>query len=226
MLSTGQVRARVVDVRDRRSRLPVSVVCDTQILYWQFYPSFSALAAAGGRAPSYYQIQVYPRYFTNLLKAKVEVLTSSANLGELARLIEYAELEVRCLTDPQDSMHLRAGSPPTSFTPRMCKEARYKYASDLPKIRRTVCTVLASVKKAVSVLPAISGADNEYTHALSEWNGCSADYVDALTVALAKAHGVSDILSDDVDFATINDITVYTGNHTTVDSARIAGKLG
>jgi hypothetical protein len=224
MLSSGQVRAQVVDISVKSPRLPPQIVCDTQILYWQFYPSFAALAAAGGSAPSIYQTRLYPRYFTLLCQSKVPTLTSSANLGELVRLIERAELEAHCLADPQDPFRVRAASQ-SAFTTRVCKDARYRYANELPRIRRKVCTVLASVKKALAVLPAISDAENEYTHALSEWHGCAADYVDALTVTLAKSQRISAILSDDLDFATVSGITLFTANATVVSSARIAGKL-
>jgi predicted nucleic-acid-binding protein len=75
------------------------------------------------------------------------------------------------------------------------------------------------------VLPAISNADNECTHALSEWIECSADNADALIVAQAKSRGIFHILSDDLDFATMSGITLYSANQAVVNSARIAGKL-
>jgi hypothetical protein len=85
--------------------------------------------------------------------------------------------------------------------------------------------VIASVRKAVSILPGLASTDDEHQSALSEWLLSYSDYVDALMIAQARRLNMVDILSDDGDFATVSGITLYTANRNVVNAARAAGTL-
>ena len=59
MITSSHVQASVVDIGNRATALPTSLVADANILYWIFYLNFGALAAAGGRGPLRYQLTAY-----------------------------------------------------------------------------------------------------------------------------------------------------------------------
>jgi hypothetical protein len=42
MITAANVRAQVVDIRDPAQAVPVDLVADANVLYWIFYPNFSA----------------------------------------------------------------------------------------------------------------------------------------------------------------------------------------
>jgi hypothetical protein len=51
------------------------------------------------------------------------------------------------------------------------------------------------------------------------------DVSDALVVANAKYASIPHILTDDVDFLTVEGITVYTANNRAIEAATAAGEL-
>jgi hypothetical protein len=60
---------------------------------------------------------------------------------------------------------------------------------------------------------------------VAEWLPSCADFADAHLIAATKQQARSDILSDDMDFATFPGITLYTANQRTITAAHSAGKL-
>ncbi len=148
----------------------------------------------------------------------------AATLGEFARTAEFAEFETIWRTDsprPQpDPLN-----PTTEFNARVCKFARYHYARLLQQIRKDVQAMIAKILNDALLLPQFPKVEDEQTQAQNEWLSSSGDFPDALLVATAKQQGVPHVLSDDMDLATFDSITLYTANQKTIDAARIAGKL-
>jgi len=85
--------------------------------------------------------------------------------------------------------------------------------------------MIASIRKAVSLLAQFATADDLQHHSLQEWRMSSGDFSDAIMVASARQAGIPWILSDDMDLATFDGITLYTANHQTIAAASAAGKL-
>src|SRR5947209_6207255 len=100
MIEAKDVRAQVVDINRPSAALPTKVVVDANVLYFGRYPNFAHLQAAGGRMPQSYQRRDYPPCLDQLTLLGCEVLALPQTLGELIRLVEYAELEALWLTDP------------------------------------------------------------------------------------------------------------------------------
>jgi hypothetical protein len=123
MITPALIQADVVDIRNPASATPQDMVADANVLYWVFYPNFSALQYAGGRQPQAYQVTEYPRYWQRAAGAKTQFHVVGANRGEFAKAAEYAELEAIWLTDsplPQPD----PANPVQEFGPRVCKFAR------------------------------------------------------------------------------------------------------
>jgi hypothetical protein len=145
-------------------------------------------------------------------------------LGEFAKLAEYAELEMMWGTDPSPPQPDPA-NPVTHFDALVCKFARYHYAAHLNTIRRSVGSMIATLRVLVGLLGQFPTAEDEQTEAVNEWQASHGDFPDAVLVATARRQGLTHIVSDDMDLATFAGITLHTANQKTIDAARLAGKL-
>jgi hypothetical protein len=226
MTTPNQVRSFVIDIRSANtSSLPRQIVADTNVLYWLFYPNFGSLQSSGAGSPRPYQLREYNRFWTIATRASASLCTSVFNLGELAKVIEYAELEMCWRTDPNPPQ-LDPNVPSTNFSPQICKMCRYHYASHRAAIRGTIEQILASVKKNVSLIPCFRSSDQEYERAMAEWCSSAGDFGDAVTVAQSKLMlRAPYLLSDDVDLATFDGITLYTANSRIISDAAQSGAL-
>src|SRR5207247_442335 len=92
----------------------------------------------------------------------------TATLGEFAKAAEYAELEAVWLTDsppPQPD----PANPVSQFDPRVCKFARYHSSGQLTLLRKSVETMVASIRKSVRLLPQFPTAEDQQHDSMSEW---------------------------------------------------------
>jgi hypothetical protein len=224
MITPALVQANIVDIDNRASALPPTLVADANILYWIFYPNFATLAAAGGRGPAYYQRNKYPAYWVRAARNGCRFYTGSSTIGEYAKTAEYAEIEAIWLTDPSPP-HPNPSSPSHSFNASVCKCARYHYSSQVVGIRSDIEITIRSILRTVTLLDLPASASTLNTQACSSWLNSLGDFPDAVLVSTAIAQGVANILSDDSDLATFPGITLYTVNRYVITAARAAGRL-
>lgn len=151
--------------------------------------------------------------------------TSVLNLGELAKVIEYAELEMFWRND-LNRPQFDPSNPSPDFSPQLCKLCRYHYGPQRPTVRKAIEQILASVKKNVPLIPCFRSSDEEYDRTVIEWCPSAGDFGDAVTVAQSK-HMLRApyVLSDDIDMATFSGITLYTANNRIISDASQSGML-
>jgi hypothetical protein len=226
MPTSNQVRSLVIDVRAANmSPLPRQIVADTNVLYWLFYPNFASLQSSGGNSPSPYQRREYPRFWAKATRAGASFCTSVFNLGELAKVVEHSELEMFWRNDPNPPQ-FDPNNPSSSFSPQLCKLSRYHYGSQRPAVRQQIEQTLASVKKNVPLMPCFRSSDDEYARAMIEWMSSAGDFGDAVAVAQSKLTlRAPYVLSDDMDLATFDGITLYTANIRIISDAAQNGML-
>lgn len=96
----------------------------------------------------------------------------------------------------------------------------------LPAIRRQIEQTLASVKKNAPLIPCFRSSDQEYERAVAEWCSSAGDFGDAVTVAQSRfmLRPLS-VLSDDMDLATFDGVTLYTANNRVISEASQSGTL-
>lgn len=217
MVPPVQFKSQVCDIRRASSPVPRQIVADVNALYFVYYPNFHALAAAGGRVPIAYQTAEYPKWIAKASRQKAGLFTSPVTVGELVRLVEYAELEALWITSPANF-----GKP---FSPIVAKQARYDFHSHLARIRQCAMSVVAAMHRQVELLPRFKSEIIELDAVLAEWAGSAGDFNDAFLVANAKLAGISDVISDDADLVTFAGIRVHTANKNTVERAHAAGML-
>ena len=85
--------------------------------------------------------------------------------------------------------------------------------------------IIASVKKAMEILPTIRGTEYTLDESLACWVGSMSDYQDSVLVSSSLHVGIRQIITDDCDLATHTGITMYTLNKAAVDAARSAKRL-
>jgi hypothetical protein len=228
MISSGHVKASVVDIGVRHL-LPERIAVDAQIFYFVFYPNFSLFTLSGMNVPRQHASGAYSSYLQDLKTVKhpprepggldrpIQICTAGHTIGEFARTYEFSEIEIQWRNDPNNRG--------ARFDPRICKEARYQYASNLALIRANVATAVVAVRRLVSIIAKPASEGNELTECLNIWQSSLADYADSILIARAKSVGITDVLSDDADLATFDGIRLYTANGSVIQAARQAGKL-
>jgi len=222
MISPAHIKADVVDIRLPSPAIPADLVVDANVLYWVFYPNFVGLRLAGGQSPR--QLSRYDRYWKLAANARARFHAASATVAEFVKTAEHAELEAVWLTDPSAPQPNNA-QPVTRFDPRVCKFARYHYVSLLATIRDNVESMVASLRKSVTLLPQLATSEAAHDQSIAEWKSSCGDLPDAMMVASGKSRTISAFLSDDSDIATFAGITLYTANGAVVNAARTVGRL-
>jgi hypothetical protein len=227
IIGPAHVKARVVDIRQAHP-FPARIAVDAQVLYFVYYPNFHFFSMSGINVPTQFSHGLYAMYLEDLKKysfppkepgdppSKVSVCTSGHTIGEFARTMEYAEVEILWRTDPTN-----AGS---NFDARRCKDARYTYAANLTAIRTKVETIIVAVRKLIDVLPKSSSESQDLNDCIQAWKASLGDYADSLLISRMKYMSIYDVLSDDMDMVTFDGITLYTANPTAINAARRAGK--
>lgn len=195
------VRAQVVDIRTDTPHASDVIWIDTNIWIWLTY--------AGPQPP---QSAPYIRYIASLKKIKASMAAGSINLAELAAHIEHTELL---------KWQARNGRPADS---RELKVFRWDAAQ-----RRDVVDEIGRCWRAVqgyANLPANAIQSTCVTRAAESLeSGDLVDGGDAVMLADARRNGITSVLTDDADFATVEWITLFTANLKTINEARTTGKL-
>lgn len=217
MTPIDRVKASVYDIR-KGTPLPDALFCDTNILYWVFYPSFGTLQLAGGATPSVNQAKEYPKWIKWVMKSGKNLCVCNGTIAEIVKTMEYAELETLWVTDPSHSSNDR-------FDARRFKSARYQYLNMLESVRKRICTHLASLRKHVRVMADPRSPETAVDTYLVDWSVCAGDFPDSVAVSIAKQHGIPQIVTDDQDFLTMEGVIVYTANVQAIADATRAGKM-
>jgi len=195
------VRAQVVDIRSDAPRASDTIWVDTNVWIWLTY--------AGPQPP---QSAPYIRYIASLKKINAAMTAGPINLAELAAHIEHTELL---------KWQVRNGKPADS---RELKVFRWDAAQ-----RSDVADEIGRCWRALqgyANLPVNAIQSTCVTRAAESLKcGDLVDGGDAVLLADARRNGVTSVLTDDADFATVEWITLFTANLKTINEARTVGKL-
>ncbi|WP_447771961.1 hypothetical protein [Pseudomonas kilonensis] len=197
-----KVNASVVDISSDAPKPGDIFLVDTNVWYWMTY---SRASSAGAKV---YQIRSYPTYTNNALAANATIYQSGVSIAELSHIIEKSEREIFNKSNPAVST----------------KEYRHNF----PAERASVCLEINSACMQVLALGEsmdISIDSEVVKSALSHLTTCSVDGYDLFLLEAMVASGVTQVITDDGDFATVPGITVFTANRTIVQAAKTQGKL-
>ena len=199
-----EIRAEIVDVGCDIPQKSDIFLVDTNVWFWQTYINSSTTARP-------YQLKNYPNYLTQALVNGSTLSYSVLTLAELSSIIERTELDIY---NKSNRVRLRP------------KE----YHHNLPKER---AKVVAEVRSAWSQVEAIAVSadlqinDDIAKAALTRFQTQAVDGYDLLLLeAISRAGtGRVQVLTDDMDYATVPQIQVFTSNKTIVEEATRQGKL-
>jgi len=196
-----KVNASVVDICSDTPDSKDAFLVDTNVWYWMTY----SRASIGAK---FYQVDSYPAYTSSALAANATIYQAGVSIAELTHIIERSEREI-----------FNRANPPVSI-----KEYRHNF----PDEREGVCLEIKSACMQVLALGEsidISVNSEMVNSALSHLTTCSVDGYDLFLLEAMAASGVTQVITDDGDFATVPGITVFTANRTIISAARAQGKL-
>jgi len=199
------VKATVVDIRADTPSYNDTFLVDTNVWYWMLY----ARASLADKPPKPYQTTKYPSYISQSLSKKSTLTYSGLSLAELAHLIEKTEREIfnQSLTSPV-----------------IPKEYRHNYPQERANVLTQVQTAWSQVKSIA--FPVALTIDETITDAaLNRFGTELLDGYDLFILQTMQKEVISQIITDDGDFATVSGLTVFTANSNVIKAAQSQGKL-
>lgn len=199
------VRAQIVDIRADTPKDTDRFLVDTNAWYWLFYPRASQTPSA----PQSYQLADYPAYLKKALVNSATLHCYALTFSELAHNIEKAEREIY---ENQANKKIKP------------KEFRHDYISQRRKITALITDTWADVMSVSTLLD--MELDTAFMQsALSLFPSVSLDGYDLFMAETALKTGVTQIITDDGDYATVPGLTIFTANSRVIQEANLAGKL-
>jgi predicted nucleic acid-binding protein len=195
------IKANIVDIKLDKPQRGERFLVDSCVWYWMTYPAASLYA-------SEYQMDEYPRYVNEALKANSEIYRAELSFAELAHLIETT----------QHRMYRN-----------LVREIDFKnFRHNLPDERTsTISKIEASWDQIKSMAKPLEGiVDENLTEVmLKDIKLKQMDGYDMFILETMKSNGIDQIISDDGDFSTVEGINVFTANRNVIKAARQVGKM-
>ncbi|MBL0010375.1 MAG: PIN domain-containing protein [Nitrosomonas sp.] len=200
------VRAKVVDIR---TDTPISTdrfLVDTNAWYWLFYPRASQVLST----PRSYQLTDYPSYIEKAINSKSSLHCCALNFSELAHNIEKVEREIYA-----DKSNLTINT----------KDFRHNYVGQRGKILDLINEIWSDVES-MSVFLDMNLDITFMESALSLFPSVSLDGYDLFMAEMALKTGVTKVITDDGDYATVPGLTIFTSNSKIIaEAAKQRNKL-
>lgn len=199
------VRAQIVDIRADTPKDSDFFLVDTNAWYWLFY----SRASQTPNGPQAYQLADYPAFLKAAISASAVLHCYGLTFAELAHNIEKAEREI---------YEAQSGNPIKA------KSFRHNYPNQRLKLVSLIADTWAGVLSVSSMLSL--NMDNQFMQsALSLFPSTDLDGYDLFMAEAALKAGVTQIVTDDGDYATVQGLTVFTANQRVIQAAQMAGKL-
>jgi len=195
------IAADVFDISTYSPKPEDSFLVDSNVWFWMTYTNASQ-SVEEWRKPL---VAIYPQFVNNALISGSALFWCGLSIAELAHLIEKTEREI-------------------FDTALKAKEFRHNYSNE-----RTIMVteVLASWGQVKSMATSLDFDINETTsdNALKRFQNQKIDGYDAFILEAMQINNITQIITDDGDFATIPNLQVYTANRNVLSLARDQGKL-
>jgi hypothetical protein len=194
----------VVDIRRDTPRSTDAFVVDTNVWYWDVYPSAGALP--GSATPA--QMSTYSGYLWQSITAGATLYRTGLCLAELAHIIEANERDAYA-------------SAVASLSP---KEYRHNLPAERARVVHEMQQAWAEVKRHSQPLPLVLD-DPTTDAALVRFATQPVDGYDLFLLEGLSTAALNQVLTDDGDFCTVPGIKVFTANTRVIAAARSAGLL-
>jgi predicted nucleic acid-binding protein len=199
------VRAQVVDIRADKPQSTDVFLVDTNAWYWLFYPR----ATQTPNGPQAHQLTDYPGYLKAAMSARSALNCYALSFSELAHNIEKSEREI---------YEVQAGKVIRS------KDFRHDYAGQRRKVVSLINDTWADVLSVGSLLDLTLDA-SFMKSALSLFPSAGLDGYDLFMAEAALQANITQVVTDDGDYATVPGLTVFTANQRVIQEAANTGRL-
>jgi len=197
------IQAKIVDIRYDTPTKNDQFFIDTNVWYWTTYSAASILTTS-------YQTKEYPGYIKKILEKKSTIMRCELILSELAHVIEKSEFEIFCKKSDAEMSK---------------KEFRHNYADERNFVVGEIENAWGTICESSESFGILLDEENS-NYILEDLKQFCLDCYDV--VYLREMRDKLDeprIITDDGDFATVADITVFTANNTVIRAADDAGML-
>jgi len=167
---------------------PDKFFIDTNVLYWFFYSRASLTSRS-------YQTTKYPQFIAQLISLQTELITTIYNVSELLSLIERKEADI---------YNLKNG------TSLKVKDLR-KNQQHRENLKNEFESILTQIKSMIKI-ECFSYSENEIKSFVDNFCLHTCDFFDFLCYEFLKSRNIKNIITDDSDFASIDDINIFTAN--------------
>lgn len=192
------VQANVVDLRNDYPTDNDIFLVDTNVWYWQTYTKASLSADP-------YQTNHYPSYLLAALSNDSSLMYCGLSLSELAHQIEKTEREIF-------DRNIKT------------KEYRHKYPSQRQNLVQEIQDAWEQVTS-IAVCADIIVNESTTDKALQRLETQLLDGYDLLILEAMEKANISKVITDDGDYVTVPNITVFTANRNVINAAQGSGKL-
>lgn len=206
---TPTVRATVIDIKSDQPKQDDRFLVDTQVWYWLTYTR----SEDGTHPPKEYQVEEYPNYIQQSIASKIQLFWSGLAITELITLIERSEYDIFCKKQNRTK---------NSFSLKDYRhgEAQARSEQVIPEIN----IAWEAIQRIGTCLEA--HVNQEFIiQSITNLNIQSTDGYDSLMIDSAKAAGITQIITDDIDFLTVPGIQVFTANKKALMAASNQQKL-
>ncbi|KLU25078.1 hypothetical protein EOS_16730 [Caballeronia mineralivorans PML1(12)] len=199
------IRANVVDISSDSPNPDDQFLIDTNVWYWMVYER----ASLNPNPPQAYQLDHYPAYLSKALEQQAAIFWSSLSLAELAHNIEGTERQI--YSD-------------TAGRPISVKEFRHDYPQNRMRINNLIRDCWHQVKGFGGCAPTL--LDEATTDAsMSTFLNAQVDGYDLFIITAMQSSNITNVITDDGDYASVAGLTVFTANPTVIRLAKAANRL-
>jgi hypothetical protein len=201
---TLEIKADVIDIQNDMPRKSDIFLVDTNVWLWQSYEN-------AGFTAKPYQINDYPEYSDKATEQRATLSYSVLTLAELASVIEKIE---RDIYNQNNGLNLKP------------KDYRHSYPNERAKIVKEVASVWSQIES-IAISADLTINDEVAKAALIRFQFQAVDGYDLLILEAISRAGADQIriITDDMDYATVPNIQMFTSNSNVIRSAKSQGKL-
>jgi hypothetical protein len=201
---TLEIKADVIDIQNDVPRKSDIFLVDTNVWLWQSYEN-------AGFTAKPYQINDYPEYLDKAREQGATLSYSVLTLAELASVIERIE---RDIYNQNNGLILKP------------KDYRHNYPNERARIVKEVESVWNQIES-IAISADLTINDEVAKAALARFQSQAVDGYDLLILEAISRAGTEQIriITDDMDYATVPNIQMFTSNLNVIRSAKAQQKL-